>query len=78
MNDLSLPKDATLSDCEHYSIMLCGVMEGVNHLDSEEHSNARVAVAEVAEAMMNELSMALQTLSDQSKPRIQGVKGAGS
>ncbi|MGK7753212.1 MULTISPECIES: hypothetical protein [unclassified Roseovarius] len=75
MNDLSLPKDATLSDCEHYSIMLCGVMEGVNHLDSEGHSNARVAVAEVAEAMMNELSMALQTLSSESRNRILGVKG---
>ncbi|MDD9726546.1 hypothetical protein PVV74_13835 [Roseovarius sp. SK2] len=78
MNELSLPKNASLSDCEHYSIILCGVMEGANHLDSEGHCNARVAVAEVAEAMMNELSMALQTLSSQSKPKIQGVKGAGN
>ncbi|WP_294610644.1 hypothetical protein [Roseovarius sp.] len=60
----NLPKDATLSDCEHYSIMLCGVMEGVNHLDNNGHSNARVAVAEVAEGMMNQLSDALQCLSD--------------
>lgn len=63
MEDLTLPKNATLSDCEHYSIMLCGVMEGVNHLDNDGHENARVAVAEVAEAMMNQLSDALQTLS---------------
>jgi len=63
MEDLTLTKNATLSDCEHYSIMLCGVMEGVNHLDNDGHENARVAVAEVAEAMMNHLSDALQTLS---------------
>lgn len=60
----NLPKDATLSDCEHYSIMLCGVMEGVNHLDNGGHRNARVAVAEVAEGMMNQLSDALQCLSN--------------
>lgn len=63
MEDLTLPKDATLSDCEHFSIMLCGVMEGVNHLDNEGHSNARVAVSEVAEAMMNKLSDALGRLA---------------
>ncbi|MGM0740154.1 MAG: hypothetical protein ACQEVT_01080 [Pseudomonadota bacterium] len=63
MDDLTLPKDATLSDCEHYSIMLCGVMEGVNHLDNAGQSNARVAVAEVAETMMNQLSYALQRLA---------------
>lgn len=63
MEILTLPKDATLSDCEHYSIILCGVMEGVNHLDNEGHSNARVAVSEVAESMMNQLSDALQSMS---------------
>ena len=52
MKDLTLPKNATLSDCEHYSITLCGVIEGMNHLDNEGHSNARVAVAGVVEAMM--------------------------
>ncbi|MHA7827801.1 MAG: hypothetical protein ACX93P_09590 [Roseovarius sp.] len=69
MDDLILPKDATLSDCEHYSIMLCGVMEGVNHLDNDGHSNARVAVAEVAETMMNQLSAALGRLDSR---RIRG------
>lgn len=67
MEDLTLPKDATLSDLEHYSIMLCGVMEGVNHLDNDGHSNARVAVSEVAEAMMNQLSDALQKLEYREK-----------
>ncbi len=67
MEDPILPEDATLSDCEHYSIILCGVMEGVNHLDNEGHSNARVAVSEVAEAMMNQLSNALQKLESRGK-----------
>lgn len=63
MHALTLSKNATLSECEHYSIMLCGVMEAVNHLDNADHSNARVAVSEVAEAMMEQLSDALQHLS---------------